>query len=101
MACSWQEVHERYWTVCYGWGFFPYPCRRYRDVTRWCCLMDWIKRPSGWGRGTYRGCANGVLYTWRGWNWSFGGALCSFNKSHCFTRDDPKGTCGDAECIAL
>jgi hypothetical protein len=44
--CETVTYVESYWTVCWKW-IFPYPCKKYRTVTRWCCFFSWIKE-TGW-----------------------------------------------------
>ena len=38
----WESQRVRYWTVCWLWGFIPYPCRKRKTV--YCCTGRWKQR---------------------------------------------------------
>jgi hypothetical protein len=93
MACRWETFVESYWTVCWKW-IFPYPCKKYRTVTRWCCTFDWLKE-TRWGFFcTLEGCAGGVRYNWTAFCFNLFGTAWFYNIRKCFSSEkSPSGRC--------
>ena len=81
----------RYWTVCWKWGFIPYPCRKTR--TEWCYQFRWLIE--------YRysffcyliGCENGIRYCWYAFCFNVFGKATFFDIRKCFKNK--RSTCGD------
>jgi hypothetical protein len=56
---------EKYWSVCFKWGFIPYPCQKTHTVTRWCADYDWATTTGFLFFCSTEGCIDGQLYRWR------------------------------------
>jgi hypothetical protein len=73
MACGMREtVTVSYWSVCWKWGFIPYPCKKTKTEVRYQYdFLPWRTRFS-WSpfRRSYEGCCNGALFGWSYWTWS-------------------------------
>ncbi|MCH7964660.1 MAG: hypothetical protein IH852_12070 [Bacteroidetes bacterium] len=91
--CETITYEEGYWTVCWKW-IFPYPCKKYRTVTKWCCFFSWIKE-TRWGVFcTLEGCADGQLYKWTAFCFGLLGTAYFYNLTKCFSSaKSPKGSC--------
>jgi hypothetical protein len=95
--CETITYTEGYWTVCWKW-IFPYPCKKYRTVTKWCCFFSWIKI-TFWGLYcTSEGCADGLLYRWNSFCFGFGTRYL-YNQTICFSS--PKVSQGSCEPVAI
>lgn len=93
MACEWQRIEETYWTVCWKW-IFPYPCRKRRTVTRWCCTFDWVKETRWFFFCTLEGCAGGQRYNWTAFCFNVLGTAWFYNIRLCFSNQmSPSGRC--------
>ena len=91
--CANETFDESYWTVCWKW-IFPYPCKKYRRVTRWCCNFTWIKETRWFFFCTLEGCADGQLYKWTGGCFGLLGSETYFNIRKCFnSAKTPVGRC--------
>jgi len=91
--CETITYTESYWTVCWKW-IFPYPCKKYRTVTRWCCFFSWLKE-NRWGFFcTLEGCADGQLYKWTAFCFNLFGSQTYYNITKCFdSAKTPQGPC--------
>jgi hypothetical protein len=93
MACGQQTVVETYWTVCWKW-IFPYPCKKSRTVSRWCCDFAWVEET---GYGFFcrlQGCADGQLYKWTAFCFNIWGTTRYPNIRKCFgSAKTPVGPC--------
>ncbi len=91
--CETVTYVESYWTVCWKW-IFPYPCKKYHTVTKWCCFFSWIKE-TGWGLFcTLEGCADGQLYNWTAFCFNIFGTSYYYNITKCFgSAKSPQGSC--------
>ena len=73
MACGMREtITVSYWSVCWKWGFIPYPCKKTKTEVRYQYdFLPWRTRFS-WSpfRRSYEGCCNGALFGWSYWTWS-------------------------------
>jgi hypothetical protein len=88
-----EKVVERYWSVCYKrvWGAkVPYPCRKSREVYKWCYHFS---------EGTvrhylvyceYEGLEGGIWYTWSGACLGIGSGRF-YDKRVCFSDEIRKG----------
>jgi hypothetical protein len=94
--CGWVTYEEGYWTVCWAW-IFPYPCKKYRTVRKWCCYFSWIKE-TRWGFFcTLEGCAGGQKYEWTAFCFLVFGTAYFYNITKCFDDElKPKGPCAPA-----
>lgn len=88
-------ITESYWSVCWKWKI-PYPCKKYRTVTKWCYNFRWIKEYR-WGFFCYlEGCENGVLYDWYAFCLNIFGSQTFYNIEKCFGKErDVKGECSN------
>ena len=88
-----QETYEEsYWTVCYAFGFLPYPCKKKRTVTKWCYQFETLKQTGLGAACQYEGCEQGILYSW--WTFCFNifGTEYFANVKKCF--EDKKAESG-------
>lgn len=73
MACGQREtITVSYWSVCWKWGFIPYPCKKTKTEVKYHYdFLPWRTRFS-WApfRRSYEGCCNGSLFAWSYWTWS-------------------------------
>ena len=88
-----REVTERYWSVCWAW-IFPYPCRKTRTVTKFCCEFQIVHERCFIFRAVIWGCCDGKEYRWTR------GCFGWFNAFHpgpitvCFNAlPDDRGPC--------
>src|SRR6266487_4171914 len=84
--CETVTYVEGYWTVCWKW-IFPYPCKKYRTVTKWCCFC------------TLEGCADNQLYSWTTFCFNIFGSTTYYNITKCF--DSPKTPQGNCTPVAI
>jgi len=91
--CQWNTFVESYWDICW-WGWFPYPCKKYRQVQKFCCQFKWAMRISSWWfYSHWIGCANGKLYHWTQFG-LFLGALTYHDINHCMDKEPKQiGAC--------
>lgn len=91
--CRTERVDEPYWAVCWKW-IFPYPCKKYRTVTRWCCEFEWIKETRLFLFCILEGCAGGKRYRWYGFCFNLIGTATFYGVRMCFKSEKrPVGTC--------
>lgn len=92
------EVTERYWSVCFKWGFIPYPCRKTRTTAKYRYdFLPWRSRITWPFRCKYEGCCGSSLYTWSYWCF-FGTGNSAWNQLSAKTEffdstQSPSGTC--------
>ncbi len=70
-----------YWTVCWKWGFIPYPCKKSR--TGWCYIFQSVHVNHWVFYCTYDACENGIRYKWSGGCLGFGSSTV-YNVTKCF-----------------
>jgi hypothetical protein len=94
----WESRTQQYWTVCWKWGFIPYPCKKTKPV--YCCTGRWKQRCYLF-LGEQWLCCNGREYHY--WVPCFGiGDIVSESKTVCRdsipsdSRDGCPTTVGDA-----
>lgn len=93
-GCAWETYEESYWTVCWKWGFIPYPCKKYRVVRRWCCNFTWIKEIRLGFFCILEGCAGGRRYKWTAFCFNLFGTAWFHNIRKCFNSEkSPAGEC--------
>jgi hypothetical protein len=91
---EWITYTEPYWTVCWAW-IFPYPCKKYHEVRRWCITFDWVKENRWFFFCTLEGCAGGRRYNWTAFCFGLFGSATFFGIRRCFSQElQPSGTCG-------
>lgn len=91
---EWRTWTESYWTVCWKW-IFPYPCKKYRTVRRWCITFDWVKESRYIFYCSIEGCAGGRRYTYGAFCFNVFGTAYFYGVTKCFDRElTPSGTCG-------
>ncbi len=94
-----QRVTESYWKTCWKWGWLPYPCKRYRTVTKYCYQFSSVGDHCAVGLETHYGCENGTQYKWRdaclGWFHNYRGRT-----TICFNEQlEADGSCKEGESI--
>jgi hypothetical protein len=94
MAWQQETFTESYWSVCWKWGFIPYPCRKTRTVTKWCAYFDWVTTRGFVFWCSHEGCMEGQLYYWSGSCLATPGTFYSRGVNACFwNRLEPAGNC--------
>lgn len=61
------ETNERYWSICYKKVSFvsiPYPCRKTREVTKYCYEFSVVHEKCTVAYSRLWGCCNGREYKW-------------------------------------
>jgi hypothetical protein len=92
---AWEQVTvtESYWTVCWKWGFIPYPCKKTRTVTKSCADFEWTNTTGYFLYCVTEGCMEGELYRWSGGCIGFG-TTHGFGGTECFKdRPESVGPC--------
>jgi hypothetical protein len=91
-----QEQQCRKWSVCWKWGFIPYPCRKTYTCT--CYLFSEIKCLKFGILCRCTACEYGVEYSW--WEWCLGvGSATAYWVYRCYK--EPKGVSGSCQNVVL
>lgn len=90
-----KQVEETYWTVCWGWGFAPYPCKKTKVVTKWFYRFSWYKEVQYLFYADITACENGIEYNWSGATLGIG-SNTTYNVEASYDSPRPvSGKCSD------
>ena len=85
------EETVSYWTVCWLWGFIPYPCKKYR--TEWCYTFKKLEEYRYVFFCYLTGCEAGIKYCWYDFCFLLVGKRTYTNIRKCYKNQRP--SCGE------
>jgi hypothetical protein len=89
-----KTITEKYWGWRKKWGWFYYPCKKTREVTKWCYDFCWIKARYYLFLVHYTACENDEKYTWWEGCLNLFGSKWYYNTWRCFKgKKSGNGTC--------
>ena len=82
-----ETVYAYYWSMCKK-GWFRYPCRKTRKVTKWCYQFDTLKMTCFGVFARCMGKEDNIWYKWHERCFNLFGTKWYYNVRKCF--DDPR-----------